>query len=132
MTLVRRLLTVSLLAFALSACGFGMKDTDVYGVYHASRGNDAETLTLYDDGNYLHEWNARGEEGRATGTWRIHMLGAGFAQIKVQDYQDRLDPDAHERGDWDVDVRRSSPMDTPRIVIDDGLALYYAKDRGTG
>ncbi|HVZ99856.1 MAG TPA: hypothetical protein VG841_06035 [Caulobacterales bacterium] len=126
---MRARLAALLLALTLSACGFGMKDTDIPGVYHAARGVASETLTLYSDNTYLHEWSVNGQEGRATGGWRIHMLGYGFAQIRVLNYRDRIDPDAREPGDWDTDVRRSSPWDTPRIQINAAMDLYYVKDR---
>ncbi|HVY86994.1 MAG TPA: hypothetical protein VG943_17810, partial [Caulobacterales bacterium] len=102
------------------------------GVYHAARGVSVETLTLAADNTFVHEWSANGQEGRASGEWSIHMLGYGFAQIRLSNYVDRLDPDADATGEWNTDVRRSTPWDTPRIVINQGMDLYYVKDRRGG
>ena len=119
-----------LLALTLAGCGFTMKDSDIPGVYRAARGISSETLTLNADGTYVHDWDINGQDGQAFGTWRIHMLGYGFAQIVVNGYQDKIDPDADPAlDDWNTDVKRTAPWDRPRILINQGLRLEYLKER---
>ncbi|MES1198919.1 MAG: hypothetical protein ABUS48_02960 [Pseudomonadota bacterium] len=125
----RRLASI-VLALALASCGVTMKESDIPGVYRAARGISSETLTLNADGTYVHEWDISGQDGQSYGSWRIHMLGYGFAQIVVNNYQDKIDPDA-EPGpdDWNTDVKRTAPWDRQRILINQGLRLEYVKER---
>ena len=112
---------------AVAACS-PMRDNDIPGIYHAARGVGSETLTLRDDGTYVHAWDLDGDEGQETGSWSIRMMGFGFAHLEIDNYRDRLDPDAPPTPEnWATEVNRRAPWDPQRIRINSQLALNYEK-----